>query len=157
MRIGTGYDVHPLIPGRKLVLGGVTIPFEKGLEGWSDADVLTHSVMDALLGAAALQDIGYHFPPGDEAYHDASSLNLLKKVVEKLEKKGYTVGNIDVTVVAERPRLREYVDEIRNTLAKTIDIDVDRVSVKASTSNGLGFIGSGLGIAAYAVALIEEK
>jgi 2-C-methyl-D-erythritol 2,4-cyclodiphosphate synthase len=157
MRIGTGYDVHPLIPGRKLVLGGVTIPFDKGLEGWSDADVLTHSVMDALLGAAALQDIGYHFPPGAEEYHDASSLDLLKKVVGKLEKKGFAVGNIDVTVVAERPRLREYVDEMRRTLAKTIDIDIDRVSVKASTSNGLGFIGGGLGIAAYAVALIEEK
>ncbi len=157
MRIGTGYDVHPLIPGRKLVLGGVTIPFDKGLEGWSDADVLTHAVMDALLGAAALQDIGYHFPPGDEAYRDASSLDLLKKVVEKLDKKGYTVGNIDVTVVAERPRLREYVDDMRRTLADTIEIDIDRVSVKASTSNGLGFIGAGLGIAAYAVALIEEK
>ena len=157
MRIGTGYDVHPLIPGRKLVLGGVTIPFDKGLDGWSDADVLTHSVMDALLGAAALADIGHHFPPGDDEFKGASSLALLKKVIEKLAEKGYTVGNIDVTVVAERPRLREYVDEMRNALSRAIGIDMDKVSVKASTSNGLGFIGSGQGIAAYAVALIEEE
>jgi 2-C-methyl-D-erythritol 2,4-cyclodiphosphate synthase len=157
MRIGTGYDVHPLIPGRKLVLGGVTIPFDKGLDGWSDADVLTHSVMDALLGAAALADIGHHFPPGKVDFKDASSLVLLKKVIEKLAEKGYRVGNIDVTVVAERPRLREYVDDMRKALSLAMDIDVDKVSVKASTSNGLGFIGSGQGIAAYAVALIEEK
>jgi 2-C-methyl-D-erythritol 2,4-cyclodiphosphate synthase len=157
MRIGTGYDVHPLIPGRKLVLGGVTIPFDKGLDGWSDADVLTHSVMDALLGAAALADIGHHFPPGEVDFKDASSLALLKKVIEKLAEKGYRVGNIDVTVVAERPRLREYVDDMRNALSCAIGIDVDKVSVKASTSNGLGFIGSGQGIAAYAVALIENK
>lgn len=157
MRIGTGYDVHPLIPGRKLVLGGVTIPFDKGLDGWSDADVLTHAVMDALLGAAALADIGYHFPPGGDEFKGASSLTLLKKVIEKLAEKGYTVGNIDVTVVAERPRLREYVDDMRQALSRAIDIDVEKVSVKASTSNGLGFIGSGQGIAAYAVALIQEK
>ena len=157
MRIGNGYDVHPLIPGRKLILGGITIPFDKGLDGWSDADVLTHAVMDALLGAAALQDIGYHFPPGQDEYKGASSLDLLKKVVQRLGEKGYRAGNIDVTVVAERPRLREYVDQIRGSLAKTIGIDVGKVSVKASTSNGLGFIGSGQGIAAYAVALIEEK
>jgi 2-C-methyl-D-erythritol 2,4-cyclodiphosphate synthase len=157
MRIGTGYDVHPLIPGRKLVLGGVTIPFDKGLDGWSDADVLTHSVMDALLGAAALADIGHHFPPGEDEFKGASSLVLLKKVIEKLAEKGYVVGNIDVTVVAERPRLREYVDDMRNSLSRAMGIDVDKVSVKASTSNGLGFIGSGQGIAAYAVALIEEK
>jgi 2-C-methyl-D-erythritol 2,4-cyclodiphosphate synthase len=157
MRIGTGYDVHPLVPGRKLVLGGVTIPFDKGLDGWSDADVLTHSVMDALLGAAALADIGHHFPPGDDEFKGASSLTLLKKVIEKLAEKGYTVGNIDVTVVAERPRLREYVDDMRDSLSQAMDIDVDKVSVKASTSNGLGFIGSGQGIAAYAVALIENR
>jgi 2-C-methyl-D-erythritol 2,4-cyclodiphosphate synthase len=157
MRIGTGYDVHPLVPGRKLTLGGVTVPFDKGLDGWSDADVLTHSVMDALLGAAALADIGHHFPPGDEEYKGVSSLELLKKVIEKLGEKGYLVGNIDVTVVAERPKLREYVDDMRRALSKAMGIDMDRVSVKASTSNGLGFIGSGQGIAAYAVALIEEK
>ncbi len=157
MRIGTGYDVHPLVPGRKLVLGGVTVPFDKGLDGWSDADVLTHSVMDALLGAAALADIGHHFPPGEAYYKDISSLELLKKVIEKLAEKGYRVGNIDVTVVAERPKLREYVDDMRDSLSHAIGIDIDKVSVKASTSNGLGFIGSGQGIAAYAVALIEEK
>jgi 2-C-methyl-D-erythritol 2,4-cyclodiphosphate synthase len=157
MRIGTGYDVHPLVPGRKLVLGGVEIPFDKGLDGWSDADVLTHAVMDALLGAAALADIGHHFPPGETYYKDISSLHLLEKVVEKLAEKGYRVGNIDVTVVAERPRLREYVDDMRQVLSQTIGIDIDKVSVKASTSNGLGFIGSGQGIAAYAVALIEES
>jgi 2-C-methyl-D-erythritol 2,4-cyclodiphosphate synthase len=157
MRIGTGYDVHPLILGRKLVLGGVTVPFEKGLDGWSDADVLTHSVMDALLGAAALADIGHHFPPGEEKYKGVSSLELLKKVIENLGEKGYRVGNIDVTVVAERPKLREYVDDMRRALSKAMGIDMDRVSVKASTSNGLGFIGSGQGIAAYAVALIVEK
>lgn len=157
MRIGTGYDVHPLVPGRKLILGGVEIPFDKGLDGWSDADVLTHAVMDALLGAAALADIGTHFPPGEAYYKDISSLRLLKQVIEKLAEKGYRVGNIDVTVVAERPRLREYIDDMRRTLAGTMDIEIDRVSVKASTSNGLGFIGGGQGIAAYAVALIEEK
>jgi 2-C-methyl-D-erythritol 2,4-cyclodiphosphate synthase len=157
MRIGTGYDVHPLIPGRKLVLGGVTIPFDKGLDGWSDADVLTHSVMDALLGAAAMADIGHHFPPGEDEFKGASSLVLLKKVIGKLAEKGFVVGNIDVTVVAERPRLREYVDDMRNSLSRAMGVDVGKVSVKASTSNGLGFIGSGQGIAAYAVALIEEK
>jgi 2-C-methyl-D-erythritol 2,4-cyclodiphosphate synthase len=157
MRIGTGYDVHPLIPGRKLVLGGVTIPFDKGLDGWSDADVLTHSVMDALLGAAALADIGHHFPPGEDEFKGASSLVLLKKVIGKLAEKGYVVDNIDVTVVAERPRLREYVDDMRQSLSRAMGLDIDKVSVKASTSNGLGFIGSGQGIAAYAVALIEEK
>ena len=157
MRIGTGYDVHPLIPGRKLVLGGVTIPFDKGLDGWSDADVLTHAVMDALLGAAALADIGHHFPPGEDEFKGASSLTLLKKVIEKLAGKGYRVGNIDVTVVAERPRLREYVDDMRKAISSAMGINIDKVSVKASTSNGLGFIGSGQGIAAYAVALIEDE
>ena len=156
MRIGIGYDVHPLVPGRKLVLGGVEIPFDKGLEGWSDADVLTHAVMDALLGAAALGDIGQHFPPGEAEFKEVSSLYLLDKVVEKLEEKGYRVGNIDATVVAEKPRLREYVDDMRQNLSEVLGINIDRVSVKASTSNGLGFIGGGEGIAAHAVALIEE-
>lgn len=157
MRIGYGYDVHPLVPGRKLVLGGVEITFDKGLEGWSDADVLTHAIMDALLGAAALGDIGRHFPPGEARYKDISSLKLLKQVSEKLADKGYRVGNIDATVVAEKPKLRDYIDDMRRSLAGTMDIEIGRVSVKASTNNGLGFIGSGQGIAAYAVALIEEK
>jgi len=157
MRIGIGYDVHPLTEGRKLVLGGVEIPHAKGLEGWSDADVLTHAVMDALLGAAALGDIGMHFLPGRPEYKGISSIVLLEQVVEKLEEEGYTVGNIDATVVAEKPRLREYIDDMRHNLSHVLGISIDKVSVKASTHNGLGFIGSEKGIAAYAVALIEEK
>jgi 2-C-methyl-D-erythritol 2,4-cyclodiphosphate synthase len=157
MRIGIGYDVHPLVAGRKLVLGGVEIPFGKGLEGWSDADVLTHAVMDALLGGAALGDIGQHFPPGEAEYEGVSSLVLLDKVIEKLEEQGWRVGNIDATVVAEKPRLSEYIDDMRRTLSQVLGIRIESVSVKASTNNGLGFIGHGEGIAAYAVALIEDK
>ena len=157
MRIGIGYDAHPLVKGRKLVLGGVEIPFSKGLEGWSDADVLTHAVMDALLGAAALGDIGQHFPPGEAEYKGISSLVLLEKVIEKLEERGYRVGNIDATVVAEKPRLSEYIDDMRQTLSQVLGINIDKVSVKASTNNGLGFIGRGEGIAAYAVAMIDES
>ncbi|MGD1119985.1 MAG: 2-C-methyl-D-erythritol 2,4-cyclodiphosphate synthase [Dehalococcoidales bacterium] len=157
LRIGIGYDVHPLAAGRKLVLGGVEIPYAKGLDGWSDADVLTHAVMDALLGAAALGDIGEHFPPGEAEYKAVSSLYLLDKVVKKLKGRGFKVSNIDVTVVAEKPRLHDYIDTMREKLSQTMNIDVARVSVKASTNNGLGFIGEEKGIAAYAVALIEEK
>jgi 2-C-methyl-D-erythritol 2,4-cyclodiphosphate synthase len=157
MRAGIGYDAHPLAAGRKLILGGVEVPYEKGLEGWSDADVLTHAVMDALLGAAALGDIGQHFPPGEAEFKEVSSLFLLDKVVEKLEEKGYKVGNMDATIVAERPRLREYIDEMRHNLSHVLGIDMDRVSVKASTNNGLGHIGNGKGIAAYAVVMIEGK
>jgi 2-C-methyl-D-erythritol 2,4-cyclodiphosphate synthase len=157
IRIGTGYDVHPLVKGRKLVLGGVEIPFAKGLEGWSDADVLTHAVMDALLGAAALGDIGQHFPPGEEEYEGISSLVLLDKVIEKLEERGYRVVNIDATVVAEKPRLSEYIGDIRQTLSQVLGVNIGGVSVKASSNNGLGFIGRGEGIAAYAVALIEGE
>jgi 2-C-methyl-D-erythritol 2,4-cyclodiphosphate synthase len=156
MRIGIGFDAHPLAAGRKLVLGGVEIPFARGLEGWSDADVLTHAVMDALLGAAALGDIGAHFPPGQPEYEGISSLVLLDKVIEKLEEQGWRVGNIDATVVAEKPRLREYVDDMRQALGQVLGVSIDRVSVKASTSNGLGFTGRGDGIAAYAVALIDK-
>jgi 2-C-methyl-D-erythritol 2,4-cyclodiphosphate synthase len=155
MRIGIGYDVHPLVTGRKLVLGGVEIPFGKGLEGWSDADALTHAVMDALLGAAGLGDIGQHFPPGEAEYEGISSLILLDKVIEKLEEKGWRVGNIDATVVAEKPRLSEYIDDMRRTLSQVLGIDIGKISIKASTNNGLGFIGNGEGIAAYAVAMIE--
>ena len=156
MRIGIGYDVHPLVPGRKLVLGGVAIPFDKGLEGWGDADALTHAVIDALLGAAALGDIGQHFPSGEPEYENISSLMLLDKVVEKLEERGWRVVNIDATVVAEKPRLLEYIDDMRRNLSQVLGVSIDKVSVKASTHNGLGFIGSEKGIAAYAVALIEE-
>jgi len=139
------------------VLGGVEIPFAQGLAGWSDADVLTHAVMDALLGAAALGDIGVHFPPGQPEYEGVSSLVLLDQVVEKLEEKGYRVGNVDATVVAERPRLREYIDDMRQALSQVLGVDIESVSVKASTSSGLGFTGRGEGIAAYAVALIESR
>jgi 2-C-methyl-D-erythritol 2,4-cyclodiphosphate synthase len=156
VRIGIGYDVHPLMPGRKLILGGTEIPFFKGLEGWSDADALTHAIMDALLGAAALGDIGQHFPSGEPEYEGISSIVLLEQIVEKLEERGYKVVNIDATVVAEEPRLREYIDEMRHNLSHVLGIDMDRVSVKASTNNGVGDIGRGEGIAAIAVAMIEE-
>jgi 2-C-methyl-D-erythritol 2,4-cyclodiphosphate synthase len=156
MRIGSGYDVHPLVPGRKLVLGGVGVPFEKGLDGWSDADVLAHAVMDALLGAAALGDIGRHFPPGDPAYQGVSSLTLLAKVGEMLGARGFHVVNIDSTVIAERPKLRDYIDAMRGKVAGALGIDVEQVSVKASTNNGLGFIARGEGIAALAVVLVDE-
>ena len=155
MRAGTGFDVHPLQPGRRLVLGGVEIPFDKGLDGWSDADVLTHAIMDALLGAAALGDIGVHFPPGDPEYNDISSLVLLEKVMDMLAENGWRVSNIDATVVAEQPKLKDYIDGMRNKLSKTMGVPVGQVSVKASTANGLGMVGRGEGITAHAVAMIE--
>ena len=155
MRVGIGYDVHPLAPGRRLVLGGVDIPFDKGLGGWSDGDVLIHAIIDALLGAAALGDIGRHFPPGDPRYKDISSLALLEKVRGKLAAAGWEVVNIDATVVAEKPRLEEYIESMREELGKTLGLDTGQVSIKASSNNELGSIGRGEGIAAYAVALIE--
>jgi 2-C-methyl-D-erythritol 2,4-cyclodiphosphate synthase len=157
LRIGIGYDAHPLAPGRKLVLGGVPIPFDEGLEGWSDGDTLTHAVIDALLGAAALGDIGQHFPPGDLQYKDISSLVLLEKVQKKLAEKGWKVVNIDATVVAERPKLRDYINEMRRRLGKALGISMGCVSVKASSNNGLGAIGRGEGIAAYAIALLGRS
>jgi 2-C-methyl-D-erythritol 2,4-cyclodiphosphate synthase len=156
IRVGVGYDVHPLTPGRKLVLGGIDIPYEKGLSGWSDADVLTHAIIDALLGAAALGDIGSHFPPGETQYKDISSLTLLKKVRDELAKNGWQVDNVDATIVAEQPRLRDFIDSMRQQLSQTLGIAPGQVSVKASTSAQLGFIGRGEGMAAYAVALIES-
>jgi len=156
MRVGIGYDVHAFAPGHRLVLGGVDIPFDMGLEGWSDADVLTHAVMDALLGAAALGDIGSHFPPGEPEYENISSLELLEQVQGKLTDNGWRVGNIDATVVVERPKLREYIDLMREHLSRTLGIEVGCISIKASTSEGLGFTGRGEGIAAIAVALLEE-
>ena len=155
MRVGIGYDVHPLTSGRRLVLGGVEIPFSKGLDGWSDADVLTHAVIDALLGAAVLGDIGRHFPPGDPQYKDVSSLILLKSVGDRLALNGWRVENIDATVVAEQPALSDFVPEMRRQISQTLRIAPGRVSVKAKTSAGLGFIGRGEGIAAHAVALLE--
>ncbi len=155
MRVGIGYDVHPLTSGRRLVLGGIDIPFDKGLGGWSDADVLTHAIIDALLGAAALGDIGGHFPPGEPQYKDISSLALLERVKGKLAENGWQVSNIDATIVADKPRLGDFIDQMRQQLSQTLGIALSQVSVKASTSNGLGFVGRGEGIAAWAVAAIE--
>ncbi len=155
MRIGHGYDVHKLVEGRKLILGGVEIPHEKGLLGHSDADVLTHAVMDALLGAAALGDIGKLFPDNDDKYLGADSIGLLKKVLAIIKDKGYKVVNIDSTIIAQRPKLSPYIDKMRETLAASMEIGLDCVSVKATTEEKLGFSGAELGIAAHAVALIE--
>ena len=155
MRIGQGYDVHRLVEGRALILGGVTIPYEKGLLGHSDADVLTHALMDALLGAAALGDIGQLFPDKDPAYEGADSLKLLKTVCALLKEHGFSVVNADVTVVAQRPKLAPYREEMRRRLSEAMELDVSRVSVKATTEEGLGFTGSGEGISAMAVALLE--
>ncbi len=155
MRVGIGYDVHPLTQGRRLVLGGVAVPFERGLSGWSDADVLTHAIIDALLGAAALGDIGGHFPPGEAEYKDISSLVLLGRASDELAKNGWQVGNIDATIVAEQPRLSSFIGEMRRKLSETLGIDVGRLSIKASSSARLGFVGNGEGIEAQAVALIE--
>jgi 2-C-methyl-D-erythritol 2,4-cyclodiphosphate synthase len=157
LRVGIGYDVHALSAGHRLVLGGVEVPFELGLSGWSDADVLTHAVMDALLGAAALGDIGRHFPTGDPQYKDISSLTLLAKVKALLTEKGWQVNNLDATIIAERPRLSEYINDMRDKLCQTLGTDIERVSVKASTSDRLGFTGRGEGIATYAVAALKEK
>jgi 2-C-methyl-D-erythritol 2,4-cyclodiphosphate synthase len=157
LRVGIGYDVHSLTPGRRLVLGGIEIPFDKGLSGWSDADVLTHAIIDALLGAAARGDIGSHFPPGDPQYKDISSLILLERIRDELAENGWQVNNIDATVVAERPRLRDFIDQMRGQLSQTLGININQVSVKAHTSDQLGFVGRGEGIAAYAVATLEEE
>jgi len=154
MRVGIGYDVHPLTSGRRLVLGGVDIPFNKGLSGWSDADVLAHAIIDALLGAAALGDIGSHFPPGEPQYKDISSLTLLERVGDKLVENSWQIVNVDATIVAEQPKLRDFIDRMRQQLSQTLGIALNRVGVKASTSAQLGFVGRGEGIAAYAIALI---
>lgn len=156
MRIGHGYDVHRLVEGRKLILGGVEIPFEKGLDGHSDADVLVHAVMDALLGAAALGDIGILFPDNDDAYLGADSVELLKKVRNVLQEHGWKPGNLDATVIAQRPKLAPYIDTMRKRIADALETDAENVSVKATTEERLGFTGSGEGIAAHAVCLIER-
>ena len=155
MRIGIGYDIHPLTQGRRLVLGGIDIPFGKGLGGYSDADVLTHAIIDALLGAAALGDIGSHFPPGEPQYKDISSLTLLERVRDKLGENGWQVENVDATIVAEQPRLSDFIDRMRKQLSQTLGIALGQVSVKASTSARLGSVGRGEGMAAYVVALIK--
>lgn len=155
MRIGHGYDVHRLVEGRALILGGVRIPFEKGLDGHSDADVLTHAVMDALLGAAAMGDIGKLFPDTDDRYLGADSIALLREVDRRLTETGYRLGNLDVTVIAQRPKLAPYINQMRQNLAAALRTELQNVSVKATTEEHLGFTGSGGGIAAHAVCLLE--
>ncbi len=155
MRIGFGYDVHRLVDGPPLVLGGVAVPYQRGLKGHSDADVLVHAVMDALLGAVGEGDIGAHFPDTDPEYKGIASTDLLYRVGSLLARKGYTVGNIDATVVAEKPILAEYLPRMRQTIARVLGISSGQVNVKATTTEGLGFCGRGEGIAAYAVALLE--
>lgn len=157
MRIGQGYDVHRLAEGRKLILGGVEIPFEKGLLGHSDADVLTHAIMDALLGAAGMGDIGQHFPDTDSAYAGADSLKLLAAVVEKLSANGWLVGNVDSTLIAQRPKIAEYIPQMRKNLAVTMGVLPEQVNVKATTEEKLGFTGSGEGMAAQAVVLLIKR
>ena len=156
-RIGWGYDVHRLVEGRSLILGGVSVPWERGLLGHSDADVVLHALMDALLGAAALGDIGQMFPDSDPRYRGADSRGLLRQVAVRLEREGYTVGNVDVTLVAQRPKIAPHIPAMRANIASDLGISVTRVSVKATTEERLGFTGSGAGMAAQAVALLVER
>lgn len=156
IRVGLGYDIHRLLEGRRLVLGGVEIPFERGLDGHSDADVVAHALMDGLLGAAGLDDIGHHFPPGDPAYRGISSLHLLSLAGAKVTGAGYDIGNADVMIVAEEPRLGPYVPEMRRRLAHTLGVAVDRIGIKATSNEGLGAEGRGEGISAQAVVLLER-
>ncbi len=156
MRVGMGYDVHRLVEGRELIIGGVKIPYEKGLLGHSDADVLLHAVSDALLGAAALGDIGRHFPDSDPAYKGISSMVLLKKVGELLRGKGFLVENLDATIIAQAPKMRPYIDDMRENIAEALEMDADCVNVKATTEEGLGFTGTGEGISAQAVCMLTS-
>lgn len=157
MRIGHGYDVHRLTEGRELWLGGVKIPYEKGLDGHSDADVLLHAVMDALLGAAALRDIGYHFPDTDPAYKGADSRVLLREVGRKIDEAGYKVGNIDVTMIAQKPKLKDYIPTMAENIAADLGLSLPQVNVKATTEEHLGFTGDGSGMSCHAVCLLEDK
>lgn len=157
MRIGMGYDVHKLVEGRKLILGGVHVPYEKGLLGHSDADVLLHAICDALLGAAALGDIGKHFPDTDPAFHNVDSMILLKEVVHLIEEQGYTVGNVDATVIAQKPKLASFIPKMKENISHVLGVRLDQVNVKATTEEKLGFTGEGLGISANAVCLLEER
>ena len=156
MRIGHGYDVHRLVEGRLLILGGIHIPYEKGLLGHSDADVLVHAIMDALLGAAALGDIGKHFPDSDDSYKNADSIELLKKVIELISEKGYVIENIDSTVIAQAPKLAPFIEKMRENIASACKIGIEQVNVKATTEEKLGFTGEGLGISAHAVCIIKN-
>lgn len=157
MRVGIGYDVHRLVVGRRLILGSIEIPFEKGLEGWSDGDVAIHAIIDALLGAAALGDIGTHFPSSDPQYQNISSLTLLRRTMDLIGHNGWIIGNIDVTIVLQEPRLSTYIKEMSLRIAAALSIDVDRINIKAKTTDGLGFTGDGTGIAAYAVAMMRSS
>ena len=157
LRVGIGYDSHPLVPGRKLVLGGVEIPYDKGLLGWSDADVATHAIIDALCGAADLGAIGTQFPPDEVKYEDISSLVLLDEVHELLKEKGFKVANIDTTIVAQGPKLSPFIPEMRKQISQVLDIEPTQVTIKATTTDGLGFIGRGEGIAAQSIALIQKE
>lgn len=156
-RFGMGYDVHQLVENRKLIIGGVDIPYEKGLLGHSDADVLLHAISDALLGAAALGDIGKHFPDTDPRYKGADSLKLLEEVGSLLAEKGYVVGNVDATIVAQKPKMLPHIPQMRENIARVLHVDIDQINVKATTEEHLGFTGSGQGISSYAVAGIEPK
>lgn len=156
MRVGMGYDVHRLVEGRELIIGGVKIPYEKGLLGHSDADVLLHAISDALLGAAAFGDIGKHFPDSDPAYKGISSVILLEKVGDLLEEKGFLIENVDSTIIAQAPKMRPYIDEMRENIAKALKMEVSQVNVKATTEEGLGFTGTGEGISAQAVCLLTS-
>ena len=155
MRIGHGYDVHKLVEGRKLIMGGVEIPYEKGLLGHSDADVLLHAISDALLGAAALGDIGKLFPDTDPQFKGADSLVLMSEVYRHIKEKGYRVVNVDATIIAQRPKMRPHIDAMRSNIAKTLGVDIDCINVKATTEEGMGFTGEGMGISAHAVCLID--
>lgn len=157
MRVGHGYDVHKLLTGRKLILGGVEIPWEKGLDGHSDADVLTHAIMDALLGAAALGDIGQHFPDNDDAFLGISSLKLLKTVCERIAAQGYRISNLDATIIAQKPKLMAYLPEMKKNLAACMGIAEGQINLKATTEERLGFTGRGEGISAHCVCLIEDN
>lgn len=157
MRIGIGYDVHNLVEDRKLIIGGVEIPFDKGLMGHSDADVLVHSIMDSILGALALRDIGYHFPDTDMDYKDISSLELLRRVYDLMDQEGYRVGNIDSVVMAERPKLLGHIESMRENIASVLDIDKGQINIKATTTEKLGFVGREEGIASEAVCILFNK
>lgn len=155
MRVGMGYDVHKLVEGRKLIIGGVLIPYEKGLLGHSDADVLTHAIMDALLGACAMGDIGKHFPDTDARFKDVDSMVLLEEVGKIIDSKNMLVGNIDATIIAQKPKMAPYIEDMRNNIARRLKIDVNQVNIKATTEEGLGFTGEGLGISSQAICLLE--
>ena len=157
MRIGHGYDVHRLVPNRDLIIGGVRIDYELGLDGHSDADVMLHAVMDALLGAAALRDIGYHFPDTDMRYKGADSRMLLREVARKIDEAGYKLGNVDVTMIAQRPKLKPHIPQMMENIAADLGVEVNRVNVKATTEEKLGFTGEGLGMSCHAVCILEEK